>query len=121
MNRPIHFEMHSADPAAALSFFESVFGWKTKKWEGPVEYWTVTTGTSNPGIDGGIMRSRDGNPRTVNTIQVDSVDKYTEKATKAGAQVVVPKMAIPGVGWLVYLTEPTGNLFGIMHEDKTAK
>lgn len=120
MNRPIHFEMHSADPGVTLTFFENLFGWKTKKWEGPVEYWVVSTG-SGAGIDGGILKSRDGNPRTVNTIQVDSVDKYTEKATKAGGQVVVPKMAIPGVGWLAYCTDPTGNLFGIMHEDKTAK
>ena len=120
MNRPSHFEFHSIDPAKALAFFEKVFGWKTQKWDGPQEYWLLMTGSGN-GIDGGLMKSMDGNPRTVNTIEVQNVDEALAKCTANGAQVAVPKMAIPGVGWLAYCVEPTGNLFGIMHHDHNAK
>jgi hypothetical protein len=119
MNRPIHFELHTSVPDQSLAFFEKVFGWRTKKWEGPMEYWLLSTG-DGAGIDGGLMRSRDGQPRTVNTIEVSSVDEYVSKVSAAGGQVVVPKMAIPGVGYVAYCTDPGGVLFGIMHHDPHA-
>jgi predicted enzyme related to lactoylglutathione lyase len=42
-------------------------------------------------------------------------------ATKAGGQVAVPKMAVPGVGWLAYCTDPEGHIFGMMQSDTSAK
>lgn len=120
MNRPIHFEIHSPDPSTTIPFYEKIFGWKLKKWDGPMEYWLVDTG-EGAGINGGLMRSKDGQPRTINTVEVKSVDEWVKKIAAAGGQIVVPKMAIPGVGWLAYATDPGGAIFGIMHEDKNAK
>lgn len=129
MNRPIHFELHSNDPARDSKFYEAVFGWKFNKWDGPMEYWLASTspdgahGASKEhyGIDGGMMKSQDGQPRTVNTIEVADVDAMAMKVSKAGGTIVVPRMAIPGVGWLVYFTDPTGNIVGIMQTDANAK
>ena len=67
------------------------------------------------------MKSRDGQPRTINTMQVENVDDAVKRAVSAGAQVALPKMAIPGVGWLAYCIEPGGNIFGVMHNDQNAK
>lgn len=122
MSRPVHFELHSADPGKTQQFFADVFDWRFNRWEGPMEYWLVTTGDGKyPGIDGGLMKSMDGQPRTVNTLRVDDVDDACAKVVAAGGQVCVPKMAIPGVGWLAYCIEPMGNLFGVMHDDPAAK
>ena len=33
---------------------------------------------------------------------------------------LITKMAIPGVGWLVYVKDPEGNLLGMMQMDKNA-
>jgi uncharacterized protein len=41
--------------------------------------------------------------------------------TKAGGQLVMPKTAIPTVGYFAYLTDTEGNLFGVMQADKNAK
>ena len=120
MNRPIHFEYHSSDPAATQGFLEKIFGWKFQKWDGPEEYWLVTTGEGE-GINGGLMKSRDAQPRTVNTIQVADVEATARLVEQHGGQVVVPKMAIPGVGWLVYFVEPAGNIIGIMQHDADAR
>lgn len=119
MLRPIHFEIHAPDPAKAIAFYEKAFGWKFSKWEGPVEYWLVDTG-SGTGINGGLLKSRDGQPRTVNTIDVPDVDEAAKTVTAAGGTIVVPKMPIPGVGHLVYLADPGGNLMGMMQYDPTA-
>jgi predicted enzyme related to lactoylglutathione lyase len=121
-NRPIHFELGVVDAVRAVAFYESVFGWKAMKWEGPMEYWLVTTGSDNqPGINGGIMIHQDQAPRTVNTLGVDDVDAFAAKVVAAGGQVCVEKMAIPGIGWQAYCMDTEGNLFGIHQPDAAAK
>ena len=65
-----------------------------------MDYWMITTGTEDIGIDGGLSKRRDDNAATVNTIGVPSVDDYLERITGAGGKVIMPKDAIPGVGWL---------------------
>ncbi|MBI3207725.1 MAG: VOC family protein [Candidatus Solibacter usitatus] len=120
-NRPIHFELGVVEPERAVKFYEDVFGWKSMKWGGPTPYWLMTTGADEePGINGGFMVHEDKQPRTVNTIGVDDVDAFAAKVQAAGGQLVVPKMAIPGVGWLAYCMDTEGNLFGIHAQDKSA-
>ena len=39
MQRVIHFEIYTRDPEAVCPFYQDVFGWKFKKFEGgPIEY-----------------------------------------------------------------------------------
>jgi predicted enzyme related to lactoylglutathione lyase len=37
-----------------------------------------------------------------------------------GAGIAVPRMAMPGIGWLAYLTDTEGNLVGILQPDPAA-
>lgn len=122
MNRVLHFELGAEDPEKLITFYREVFGWETQQWEGPQTYWLVTTGSEDaPGINGGIMRHKEGLPRTINTIVVDSVDEYAEKVAAAGGEVVVPKTAIPAVGYQAYCKDPEGIVFGIHQQDTSAK
>ncbi len=122
MNRVIHFELGAVTPERAAKFYGAVFGWKADKWPSPEEYWLMTTGPDDePGINGGIMRHKDAQPRTVNTIGVTSVEEFAEKVVQNGGQVVVPKMAIPGVGYQMYCLDTEGNIFGIHQSDPSAK
>jgi len=122
MNRVIHFELGAVTPERAAKFYRAVFGWKADKWPGPEEYWLMTTGPDGePGINGGILRNKDAQPRTVNTIGVTSVEEFAEKVVQNGGQVVVPKMAIPGVGYQIYCLDTEGNIFGIHQSDPSAK
>ena len=123
MPRVVHFEFHSNEPEASTKFFRDVFNWTTDKWDNPsMEYWLLDTGPADqPGIGGGLLKSRDGQPRTVCTIEVPDVDEYAQKVASAGGQIVVPKMAIPGVGWVAYGMDPQGVLFGIYRQDQTAR
>lgn len=123
MARIVHFEFHSTQPEKTLAFFRDVFGWEASKWEGAgMPYWLLSTGPKDqPGIDGGLMPSQDGQPRTVCTLEVNDVDSFTRKTESTGGKVVVPKMAIPGVGWVAYATDPYGVLFGIYKSDESAR
>ncbi|MGD2249054.1 MAG: VOC family protein [Candidatus Methanofastidiosia archaeon] len=120
--RVIHFEIPADNPEKASKFYQDVFGWTIEKWEGPIDYWIITTGPEGePGIDGGLMKREGSQTGMVNTIGVPSVDEFTEKIEKAGGQVVAPKMAVPGVGYMAYCQDTEGNTFGIMEMDENAK
>jgi hypothetical protein len=126
MNRVVHFEIHAEDPERAIRFYSAVLGWAFTHWAGPMDYWLITTGPSDqPGIDGGLVRRQgtiDGQAviAFVCTVDVASVDDTFAKALEYGAQVALPKMAIPGVGWLAYVKDTEGNLFGMMQNDPSA-
>jgi uncharacterized protein len=123
MPRVTHFEIYTDDPEAVRPFYEDVFGWKFTKFDGPMDYWLVATGSDKePGIDGGLTRPREGqSPGTLNTIAVPSLKQSIEKIERGGGKICVPKMAIPGVGWLAYAEDPAGNVFGIIEPDTKAK
>lgn len=127
MNRVIHFELGVDNPERAIGFYAKVFGWKVDQWGGPESYWLVTTGQEGePGIDGGMMRNefmrRTGIERAaVNTIGVASVDEFVQKIVRAGGKIIIPKNAIPGVGWQAYCEDTEGNVFGIHQTDPEAK
>jgi len=131
MSRVVHFEIHAENPERAVQFYSAVFGWSIQKWDGPAEYWLIRTGEpSERGIDGGLLRRRGPAPdpadcQAVNafvcTVDVPSVDEYVAKATGAGATVALPKMPVPGVGWLAYFKDTEGNIFGALQPDPNAK
>lgn len=122
MPRPVHFEIPANDPERVMEFYANVFGWTFQKWDGPMPYWLVTTGpASQPGINGGIMHKQHPDQPCVNTIDVQDLDKSLADVAANGGQNVVPKMAIPGVGWLAYCKDTEGYIFGMMQNDPSAK
>jgi len=122
MNRPIHFEIPANDPKKIMAFFTKVFGWNFQKWEGPVDYWLAMTGPKEqPGIDGGILVKRDPAQPMVNTMDVVDLDACVKTIEANGGSICVPKMPVPGVGWLAYFKDPEGNIHGIMQNDPGAK
>jgi predicted enzyme related to lactoylglutathione lyase len=116
MPRVIRFEISADQPERAVKFYSQVFGWQIQKWEGPMDYWLVYTG-EGPGIDGGLAKRESPSATTINTIGVPSVDEYLAKIEKSGGKVVMPKVALPGVGWFARCQDTEGNIFVIMQEE----
>lgn len=106
MNRIIHFELNSPNADKSQEYFGDLFGWTFNKWEGPMDYRLCCTGKDEPGINGAIMPSQDGEPRTVTVVGVDDLDAATKQAADLGGTVVVDKMAIEGVGYVSYVVDP---------------
>ncbi len=122
MPRIIHFEIPADDPDRAVAFYKKVFGWKIDTWGGPMNYWLVTTGEDKePGINGAITEKSENVPATTNTVSVQSFDEAVKKITAAGGKVLMPKMAVPGIGYMTYCKDTEGNTFGIMQMDPSAK
>jgi len=125
MPRVCHFDLTADDPVRAMKFYKDIFGWKFEKWAGGMmEYWMVTTGTKKQeGINGGLSkRGNEGSGMpNMNTVDVPSVDKFSKKIQDKGGKIVMPKMAIPKVGWFATCQDTEGNTFGIIEFDKKAK
>lgn len=129
MARVIHFEVHASDPERLIQFYTKLFSWSFQAFGPPGQYWLIKTGESpQPGIDGGLVVRRGDKPaegQAVNafvcTVDVDSLDAAVQELTSLGGTIALPRMAIPGVGWLAYGKDPEGNLFGMMQTDTSAK
>ena len=120
-NRVVHFEIPCDNPQKVMRFFGDVFGWTFQQF-GDMEYWTVITGDEKlPGINGGLMKKQNPGQPVANSIDVVNLDECVKKVVSAGGEIVVPKMAIPSVGWLAYFKDPDGNIHGIYQNDPSAK
>lgn len=129
MPRVSHFEIHADNLERAAGFYTGLFGWTITKWDGPVEYWLIATGPdSEPGINGGLVKRMGPPPADMQpvsayvcTTTVPDLDARIEKALATGGTIALPKMPVPGVGWLAYLKDTEGNIFGMMQPDSNAK
>jgi uncharacterized protein len=126
MNRPVHFEIHASDPEKLAAFYADVFGWKVQPLP-EMNYWLFDT-CEGMGINGGLMKRHGAPPGEMQAVNafvcslgVESVDDLLTKALAAGATIALPKMAIPGVGYQVYIKDPDGNILGLHQPDKDAK
>jgi uncharacterized protein len=127
MSRVVHFEIHASEPQTLIDFYSALFDWKFAQW-GEMPYWSIVTGSADaPGINGGLVPRRGAAPvegQAVNafvcTVEVASVDETVLKSTSLRGTIAVPKMAIPTVGWLAYVKDPDGNIFGVMQNDPAA-
>lgn len=121
MSRVVHFEIPADNPERAIKFYEKVFDWQIEKWDGPIEYWLIMTGEEDkPGIDGGLARRENPTTGVENTIDVKNLDASLANVKAYGGKVVRPRMAVPGVGWMAYVKDTEGNVFGLMESDSEA-
>jgi predicted enzyme related to lactoylglutathione lyase len=71
-------------------------------------------------IDGALARRESPSATTINTIGVPSGDEYA-KIEKSGGKVVIPKIALPGIGWFARCQDTENNVFVNMPEDSSAR
>jgi uncharacterized protein len=121
----VHFEIPADDVERAKKFYGQLFGWKIEKFTAPtpMDYWMVMTGREEGmmGIDGGMLKRQMPQQQTIVYIDVPSVDEYASKAVGLGGQVVVPKMAIPGMGYFAVCLDPENNGFGLWENNPQAQ
>ena len=122
MNRFTHFELASDNLEKTAEFYREVFGWQIYKWEGPVDYWLVTTGDeTTPGINGGLMEAGGGFSGTINTIEVEDIDTALAKVLANGGAIAMEKHSIPGVGFQAYFKDNSGIIVGLHQNDPNAE
>lgn len=113
MSRVVHFEIPCTEPEKAAAFYTEMFGWTIKKFDGPLNYWLVSTG-EGLGIDGGLTERGGTITGTTNTVDVKDIKAAVAKVQELGGRIHGDVMPIPGVGLFIYASDPDGNMFGMM-------
>ena len=123
----VHFEIPADDVERSKKFYIDLFGLKIEIWPGSTvddkEYWMITTTgeKGNKALGGGMMKRQMSQHQNTNFIDVESVDEYSSKVQQLGGKVVVPKMSVPGMGYLAYCLDTENNSFGIWETNESAK
>ncbi len=66
------------------------------------------------------MESQDGEPRTIATITVDSLEEAAARVIEQGGSIVVEKFSMPTVGYGMYFRDPGGLIVGLHEYDREA-
>jgi predicted enzyme related to lactoylglutathione lyase len=125
MNAPSYFEIQADDLKRAITFYQSIFGWRFTRDEGlPIEYWRIDT----DGPRGGLLQRparppapQQGTNAFLCSMEVGNFDATEQRILDGGGQVALPKFAIPGICWQGYFLDPEGNTFGIFEADPNAR
>jgi len=113
----VHFEIPADDMERAKKFYQQLFGWE---FQAPQEdYHLIETGEG--GIGGGMMKRAVPEQRITIYIGVESVDEYVAKVQSLGGTIIMPKTAVPTMGYFAQLLDTEGNALAIWEENPGAK
>src|SRR3954471_16542671 len=109
-----HFAVNADDIAVTRGFYEALFGWRFA--EAYPGFWRTTdAGGAIGAVQGRRTFARDAGFEV--TFAVDAADASAAAAERLGGRVLMPKSTIPGVGELVFVGDPSGNVAGAMRYD----
>ncbi|MGD2147391.1 MAG: VOC family protein [Anaerolineae bacterium] len=105
----VHFDIPADDFKRAKAFHSNLFGWEFAAPPGFPHYWMFLTGDPEANA-GGVLMARES-PEQVDLVDyfgVESVEDTVAKVVELGGRVVVPKQAVPGIGWMAHFSTPKG-------------
>jgi predicted enzyme related to lactoylglutathione lyase len=121
MPRVVHFEICADRPDRAVEFYQNVFGWEIRRWDGPLEYWLITTGDDDePGINGGLVHRDSSVAGPTNIVEVPSLDEALMRIAQSSGHLVQSRTPVPGIGFIAHCMDTEGNSFAIMERDESA-
>lgn len=125
-NRMTHFAIHIDDMGRAKNFYEEVFGWGFVSY-GPPDFMQIKTDATEKGELIGALQARTYSPVKEKliglecTISVSNVEDIIKKVEEGGGKILMPKTAIPYVGWITKFLDTEGNLVCAMQTDGAAR
>jgi uncharacterized protein len=122
MSTFVHFDVPADNPERAKQFYEQIFGWNITPIPGPMEYYEIQTKDDDGsiGLAGGMGSRGAPEQKITNYIGVSSVDEYIEKVKQHGGTIIMPKMPVPGFGYLATFQDTEGNTLGLWETNSNA-
>ncbi|MCU1365695.1 MAG: Glyoxalase/bleomycin resistance protein/dioxygenase [Ilumatobacteraceae bacterium] len=121
-----HFAINADDVGASQTFYARCFGW-TYAPVGPPEFFHVLTAEGQqPGPIGALQGRRNfaGGVKVAGfecTVAVSDVDAVASAAQANGGRILMEPTTLMGVGHLIWLADPSGNVVGAMQYDSKAE
>lgn len=119
-----HFAINADEPEASQGFYRAAFGWRFEPWGPPGFFHVQRADGGLPGPIGALQARRSLLDEPTNgfecTVAVADLDAAVAAGQGAGGRVLMDRSTIPGVGHLVFLADPAGNVVGAMQYDQQA-
>ena len=106
-------ELHTSQPAQALSFYAKVVGFSHRSFDAAGTYHVVSRGGVDRGGVTGHLPSGTS-PHWLPYVVVEDVDATAAHAQRLGGKILMDPQDIPGVGRIGVLQDPTGAELAIM-------
>lgn len=125
-NKLTHFAIHIDDIERAKKFYDGVFHWGFNSY-GQGDFLQIKADKSEHGELIGAMQSRKYSPvpeKVIGfecTIGVENISVVIDRVTENGGQVLMPKTAIPYVGYIAKFLDTEGNLICAMEYNNAAR
>ena len=125
-NKLSHFAIYTEDTNRAKEFYSNVFDWGFQSY-GQQDFLQIKNDNSDEGELIGALQSRNYSPVPEKiiglecTISVQNVDDIVERIKNNGGQIIMPKTAIPYVGWITKFLDTEGNLICAMQYDSSTR
>ena len=102
--RPIvHLELHTPDQVRASAFYAELLYWRSEMIRGAAgSYLALDTGTH---LGGGVVECGTRRPLWLPYVEVDRIDRSTERARELGAVVLLEPREGPS-GWRSIVSSP---------------
>ena len=115
------FEIPADDLERAKRFYTELFGWMIEEFPAPFrkDFLLIRTEDLNT-FFGGLTKRQDHSQTAVNYINVTCTEKYIKKIEPLGGKVLVPKTAVPGMGYFAVCQDTEKNAFAIWEDDTNA-
>lgn len=111
-------ELHASDPLAALSFYRSLFGWRSEETEvSGMIYRVLSTadGDQEEATFGGLVQAEeDTTPRWMPYFAVADADEIVSMVQQNGGSVLMPAADVPEIGRIAWLADPFGAPFAVL-------
>lgn len=122
MNSIIHLEIPAEDIERAKIFYSELFDWDWQ-YNKEMDYHLFAIKNEEGKIlsGGGMIKKETDKQGLTNYIKVEDIDYTSEKIMELGGKILVPKTAIPGMGWMVHFLDTENNLLAVWQNDTEAK
>jgi predicted enzyme related to lactoylglutathione lyase len=108
----VHFEVGAADDAPLVAFYGELFGWGLQGFSGGG--YTMIDTRGGGGINGGIGRSRTGEPWSAFYVETGDLQATLDTANSLGGTTVMPVTDVGGAVTLAMFNDPDGLLVGLV-------
>ncbi len=120
-----HFAVNADDVDRARAFYAAVFGWTFAPWGPPGFYSVRTADGAAPGLIGALQPRRELLPGVPQhgfecTVAVTDLATSLAAAEAAGGRVLMQPTVLAGIGELAFVSDPEGNVCGVMRYDSGA-
>ena len=125
-NKLAHFAIYIDDIDRAKTFYSNLFGWEFNNY-GQNDFLQIKNPELEEAPPIGALQARKYSPiqdKVIGfecSIEVQDIDRVEELIRENGGKIVMPKTAIPYVGWLIKFVDTEDNIVCAIQYDQSAK